>query len=148
MHMIGKPEWFTYRILGWGIRPKTKEGWLYIVGFIAVILAIAYLPVADAVRQAAIGVVVAVLVIDTLSIMVKLDSVHDERERMHQLIIERNCSFAAIVALLVALFWQGWQAQQGGMTTLSLSGMDPWLFGVLGVMLLAKIGTTLALRAR
>ena len=33
--MIGKPEWFTYRFLGWGVRPKTKEGWLYIAVFAA-----------------------------------------------------------------------------------------------------------------
>jgi hypothetical protein len=28
--MIGNPEWFTYRIFGWGVAPKTWQGWVYV----------------------------------------------------------------------------------------------------------------------
>ena len=32
INMIGKPEWFERRkYLGWGIHPKTKEGWIYLL---------------------------------------------------------------------------------------------------------------------
>ena len=34
--MIAKKEWFKPRIFGWGLRPVTWEGWIYVV--VAVLL--------------------------------------------------------------------------------------------------------------
>ena len=36
--MIGKPEWFTYRIFGWGLRPRTWQGWAYILAALLLII--------------------------------------------------------------------------------------------------------------
>jgi len=37
--MIGKKEWFTTRrYTGWGLRPKTWQGWLYVLVAIIVIV--------------------------------------------------------------------------------------------------------------
>jgi hypothetical protein len=36
--MIGKKEWFTTRrYTGWGLRPKTWQGWLYVLVAVIVI---------------------------------------------------------------------------------------------------------------
>jgi hypothetical protein len=36
--MIGRPDWFTKRNFGIGIRPKTWQGWAYILIAIALIV--------------------------------------------------------------------------------------------------------------
>ena len=102
--MIGKPEWFTYRIAGWGIRPKTKEGWTYTGIFLALILAITYLPIPENIKTYLIGTIVALLVIDSLHIMMQLPKVHDERQNYHQLLIERNVSFMAVISIIISMF--------------------------------------------
>jgi len=35
--MIGKPEWFKYRIFGWGLAPKTWQGYTYVLGIVGII---------------------------------------------------------------------------------------------------------------
>ena len=132
--MIGKPEWFTYRIFGWGVRPKTKEGYIYILVWIAVIAAIAALPLEEMLRALLFVVALVVIVIDTMHIMMQLPKVHDERENLQQLIIERNCSFAAIFALVAVLFVQLYMNQW----FMDINVVWP-IFVVLGVMLLTKI---------
>ncbi len=43
--MIGKPGWFTTkRYTGWGIRPKTWQGWVYILVAMVVFIFIYYQP--------------------------------------------------------------------------------------------------------
>ncbi len=147
--MIGKTEWFTYRIFGWGLRPKTWQGWLYVA--VAALLiggsvaaATAYAPMAWVA-----GIVVALFVIDMLHIMLQLPKVSDERENYHQLLIERNCSFAAILAILVIAFYQAYQNhalfQSGSVTALPF---DWSILAVLGVMFAVKVGSTLYLWKR
>ena len=63
------------------------------------------------------GIVLAgIVVLDVIHIMAQLPKVHDERENLQQLVIERNCSFAAIFSLAAALLYQTWQhrADHGG----------------------------------
>ena len=36
--MIGRPDWFTKRNFGIGLRPKTWQGWVYILVAIALIV--------------------------------------------------------------------------------------------------------------
>ena len=35
--MFGKPEWFVPKKFGWGLRPVTKEGWIYAGAWFAVL---------------------------------------------------------------------------------------------------------------
>jgi len=141
--MIGKPEWFTYRIFGWGIRPKTWQGGVYIAVWLLIWAVIATLPIPNQAKAWVLGVVIGVAVLDILHIMTKLNKVHDERENLHQLIIERNCSFAAIAALVVVAIFQ----------TINNSGaagipFDTSIIVVLAAMLVAKVGTTAFVKMR
>ena len=37
--MFGKPEWFVPKSMGWGLRPVTKEGWIYAGVWLGVLIA-------------------------------------------------------------------------------------------------------------
>ncbi|MCX6707735.1 MAG: hypothetical protein NT001_06375 [Candidatus Woesearchaeota archaeon] len=137
--MIGKPEWFTYRIFGWGIRPKTWQGWVYAAVAALLIGFIMAAAINNAIKTWFFGILMAVFVFDILHIMAQLPKVHDERENHHQLIIERNVSFAAIVALVAVALYQTYQnraiiaASNGAVFPFDIS-----ILIVLGVMLLTK----------
>ena len=145
--MIGKPEWFKYRIFGWGVAPKTWQGWVYVATVAFVLGLTMAVGINDTAKMWIFGILIFIVVIDVLSIMVQLPKVSDERENYHQLIIERNCSFAAIIALLtVALY----QTYINAGTFVSGGGIpfDKSILIVLGAMLAAKIGSTLYVRAK
>ncbi|MBW2972683.1 hypothetical protein KY359_06620 [Candidatus Woesearchaeota archaeon] len=135
--MIGKPEWFTYRIFGWGIRPKTWQGWVYLAVVAAVVGFLSAITFNEVLKAWIYGILLAVFILDTLHIMTKLGKVHDERENYHQLLIERNCSFAAIVALVGVALYQTYQ-NRAIMETLVLP-FDYSILVVLGAMVLAKV---------
>lgn len=144
--MIGRPEWFTYRLMGWGIRPRTWQGWVYLGAFLALFALAAQLPAGSATRSWSLGVLTALLVLDAVFIMSRMGAHHDEREHSHQLIIERHCSFAAVAALVAAITYQVYQHRVPG-----VSGnlpCDPWLVGVLAVMAVTKIGSSLYVRMK
>jgi len=44
--MLGRPEWFTFRVAGWGLAPRTWQGWVYIAGFVILWALISLLPLA------------------------------------------------------------------------------------------------------
>lgn len=146
--MIGKPEWFTYRIFGWGIAPKRWQGFVYLAVFALLIGFITAIAMNNAIKISLYIILLGILLFDIIHIMTKLDSVHDERERMHQLIIERNCSFAAIVALFGVALYQAY-------SNMALLGTEKFAFPfdysiiiVLGVMLLVKISSTVYVRMK
>ena len=139
--MIGKTNWFTYRIFGWGLRPKTWQGWAYIFVFMALVFAVSLLPVTDSIKQIAMISLTVILLIDTLHMMFSLEKVHDERQNMQQLIIERNVSYAAVFSILAVMLFQTYRYQiENGMETFSF---DASLIIVLAVMFLTKVGSTL-----
>ena len=103
--LIGKTEWFTYRTFSYGIRPKTKEGWIY--SLIALLLIIGpqlliFLPLI--VREFLSFVFLVIFLLDMLYIWATLSQVHDERALHLQLLIERNASYAQIITLLITIF--------------------------------------------
>jgi hypothetical protein len=57
--MLGKPEWFTYRLAGWGLAPRTWQGWVYIAVFMDDWALITLLPIAHGVRDSLSFTVVA-----------------------------------------------------------------------------------------
>ena len=86
--MIGKPEWFTYRFAGWGLQPRTWQGWVYVAGFAAGFVLISFLPVPEHVREWCIWILAGLALLDVLDLMIRMGAHHDERERFHQLIVE------------------------------------------------------------
>jgi len=104
--MIGKPEWFTYRTFGWGIAPKTWQGWVYVAVLVLLAVFVSALPFGEATKMWLLGIFIGVFVLDALHIMMQLPKVHDERQNYHQLLVERNVSFGAIAALIGVAIYQ------------------------------------------
>jgi len=141
--MFGKPEWFTYRSAGWGLAPRTWQGWVYCLVATVLFVGVPLLPLPGNVRVALVAVLGGAMLLDVFVIMAQLGRVHDERERLHQLIIERNCSFSAVTALCLALLYQSYQFVRHPGPGLPF---DPLLLAVLGIMALTKFASTLYLR--
>ncbi|MBN2142332.1 hypothetical protein JW711_03290 [Candidatus Woesearchaeota archaeon] len=140
--MIGKAEWFKYRMFGWGVAPKTWQGWVYVAAAALILGLATSMTATGAIPPAIVGVVFAIFVADILHVMVQLPRVSDERENMHQLIIERNCSFAAIAALLGMAAWQSYQNKALWIGTSSMGiPFDTSIAVVLAAMLVTKIAS-------
>jgi hypothetical protein len=70
--MIGRPDWFTKKYFGIGVRPKTWQGWAYILVAIALIAFVWWQPLWDwsqQTRNTITIVLAAVVVLDTIHIM-------------------------------------------------------------------------------
>ncbi len=106
--MLGKPEWFERRkYSGWGLTPKTWQGWAYIA---LMALPVLVMPVIPAGAQWATYLIYAWLLIaaaDVLDLMVKVR--RDEREKMHEAVAERNAAWAMVVVITIGI---GFQAAQ------------------------------------
>jgi hypothetical protein len=144
--MLGRPEWFTYRMGGWGIAPKTWQGWVYVGVFMALAVGLPSLPIPVPLKNRIMGMLIGLFLADAIVIWVQLGKHHDERQRLHQLIIERNCSFAAVFALLAVMGFRVYQNRD--MTAAGAFPFDPLLLAVLGAMVLTKLVSTLYLRWR
>jgi len=136
--MLGRPEWFTYRLESWGIAPRTWQGWVYTGAFFALFFLVISLPIPQRAKSTLMWIIGGVFLLDVFTIWSQLGKVHDERQRLHQLIIERNCCVAAVIALAGALIYQSFRHQ----------ALDPLLLVVLGVMALTKLVTSLYVRWR
>lgn len=139
--MIGKPEWFKYRIFGWGIAPKTWQGYVYVAAIAAILGFATAFGLNSPVLPWIMGTVIAIVVLDVMHIMMQLPKVSDERDNYHQLIIERNCSFAAIAALIGIVLFQTYQNRAALNST--MFPFDISLLFVLGAMLAVKIISTI-----
>jgi hypothetical protein len=145
--MIGKPEWFKYRTFGWGVAPKTWQGWAY-VAVVATVLGFTFaIGTNIPALMWVFGILIAVLIIDVMVIMTKLPKVSDERENYHQLIIERNCSFAAIIALVAVALYQTYQ-NVGTLLSQNAIPFDISIVIILGAMLATKIISTLYVKMK
>lgn len=105
--MIGKPEWFKQRkYTGWGITPKTKEGYIYIAAMMGVFLLFLAIPTLDT-RSRIVGTIIWLLVIgiDSIDIMIRLKK--DERSHMHEAIAERNAAWYMVIVLALGIAYQG-----------------------------------------
>jgi len=143
--MLGRPEWFTYRSAGWGIAPRTWQGWVYVGVFLGLLGVILLLPVPEDLKNKLAGAVAGLLILDAILIMTQLGRHHDERERLHQLIIERNCSLAAVFSIAAVMGYQICRSLRAGSHGFPF---DPLLFVVLGAMVATKFISTLYLRRR
>lgn len=104
--MLGKAEWFQKRKYGgWGLSPRTWQGWVYIFVFIGILLGFQSLPFWDtATRTIFTATWALILFFDTLYIMATLQK--DELEQQHEAIAERNASWAMVSVLTVGILYQ------------------------------------------
>jgi len=144
--MLGKPEWFTYRSMGWGITPRSWQGWVYALVFISLVLFLISIPIPGNTKNIVTGIVVGLFTLDAISIWARLGEQHDERQRLHQLIIERNCSVAAVLSIVAVILYRSLEA--GGSASSGALPFDPLLGGVLGVMAVTKLVSTIYLRLK
>jgi hypothetical protein len=137
--MIGKPKWFQRRkYTGWGLSPKTWEGWVYILVIAAIAMLIQYLPIDKQAKPIATIVLVAIIILDLVHIIAHLPM--DERERNHEAISERNALWAILAALGAGA---AWQAITGVMT--NNIQIDPIIIIALAVATIAKAITNIYL---
>lgn len=104
--MIGKPEWFSRRKYGgWGLYPKSKEGWVYILVVMLPLFLFHLLPFWSAsFRFVVTGVFLLFFSIDILNIMFHLKK--DEREIKHEALAERNASWTMVTILVIGLLYE------------------------------------------
>jgi hypothetical protein len=107
MNMIGKPEWFKRRkYAGWGMTPRTWQGWVYVAVFMTLIIGFHAIPTLDNTTRT-VGTMLWVLVIgiDSIDIMIHLKK--DERSHMHEAIAERNAAWFMVIVLALGVAYQG-----------------------------------------
>ena len=104
--MIGRPEWFRRRKYGgWGIHPKTWQGWLYLGVVIGVLVLFQSLPFwSTSVRNYFTLGWVAFLLLDVTHIMVSLD--RDEREYRIEAVSERNAAWFMATVMALGVLYQ------------------------------------------
>jgi hypothetical protein len=100
--MIAKQEWFNRRkYTGWGLSPKTWQGWVYILGFVGIVVGLQSMPI-DATWKVRLTLVLVVcLLIDVFMAMAKVKL--DEREREIEAIAERNASWTMVSTTAVTM---------------------------------------------
>ena len=103
--MIAKPEWFNLRkYSGWGVTPRTWQGWVYTLGIFVSLAIFLALPDLDSqVRTAGTVLWVAFVVLDILPIMVTIKK--DEREYKNEAIAERNASWFMVLVLVIGILY-------------------------------------------
>ena len=139
--MIGNAKWFEIRKYGgWGVKPKTWQGWMYVTG-ITLPLALLLLVPYGSLNARIIASIIWVLVvcIDAMDIMIRIK--RDEREQFHEALAERNATWVMTFTIACALVWQ----MQKGLVAGTLL-VDPALIIVLVIGSLTKLFTFLYLK--
>ncbi len=102
--MIGKPHWFNRRkYSGWGLMPKTWEGWAYIgvgAGMVALIQTLPIDPQLKFYSYLGIG---ALFLFDILHIMAGIKM--DEREAKIEAMAERNASWTMVATVALTIVY-------------------------------------------
>ncbi len=108
--MIGKPEWFGIRKFGgWGVRPKTWQGWAYIFVFIIIVTGITFIPGLNEITQTYIVLgLTGLFVADIAHVMIKMK--RDERELIHEAISDRNAIWFMLLILVIGLMYESIKA--------------------------------------
>lgn len=129
--MIGKSEWFQRRKYGgWGLSPKTWQGWVYVGLLILITWGLMQW------SQAAAYVFIGVMCLDLVHLMVTLKK--DELEVKIEALAERNAAWAMIGVIVIGV---GFQAAQSAIT--GTSQVDYFLVATLFGGVIAKAATNL-----
>lgn len=139
--MIGKPEWFKRRKYGgWGIFPKTWQGWVYIAAIIVPFMIFNALPFwSEKTKMIATLIWLAFLAIDVAHIMIKMKK--DEREKLHEAIAERNALWVMIAVIVIGI---GYQTARASVLQ-DFTNVDWFLIAALFAAVIAKAITNIYL---
>jgi hypothetical protein len=138
--MLGKPQWFQRRkYLGWGIYPKTYQGWVYLVAILVLFGLIQIMPgLSKDSRLVTMSILGVILFLDVIHIMLHLP--RDERERFHEAVAERNALWIILLVLVVGV---AYRAAQGAVNNQVY--LDPVILTAIVAGLAAKAITNLYL---
>ncbi|MDD5111097.1 MAG: hypothetical protein PHG85_00970 [Candidatus Altiarchaeota archaeon] len=140
--MLGKPEWFQRRKYGgWGLTPKTWQGWLYILVIIAPLFVLQMLGANGETIFAANLAWILVFGTDMLDIMRKLKK--DERETQIEAMAERNSAWAMVAIIAIGVGYQA--ASSAASQTLQV---DPFLIAALIAGALVKAASNIHLERK
>ncbi|MGV8151523.1 MAG: hypothetical protein ACP5OG_00425 [Candidatus Nanoarchaeia archaeon] len=104
--VIAKPEWFKRRKYGgWGVVPKTKQGWIYLALVLIPFIILQSIPYISAnIKLVITGAWLVFLCVDIFDVMIRMKQ--DEREKIHEAIAERNALWAIMIVLVVGVGYQ------------------------------------------
>ncbi len=104
--MIAKKSWFKRRKYGgWGVSPKSWQGWLYIALVILPFIIFQILPYwSTEIRVYVTLGWVVFLMLDILPIMITLR--RDEREFKNEAVAERNAAWFMVMVLVIGLIYE------------------------------------------
>lgn len=138
--MLGKPQWFQRRkYLGWGIYPKTYQGWVYVIVMLALLALIQLIPWPGENTAWIIMMIWAVVfAVDIIDITIRLP--RDERDRLHEAVAERNAMWVLIAVLIIGVAYRAAQSAAAGQTYI-----DPVIIIALFAGLAAKAITNIYL---
>lgn len=131
--MIGRPEWFTRRkYLGWGVMPKTWQGWAYVAAAVIPLFAIQYIQFwSEKTKMIATVGWAVILIADFFDIMIRMKK--DEREKIHEAIAERNAMWVMIIVLAAGV---GYEAASSAVN--QTFKVDPFIIAALFAALIIK----------
>lgn len=141
--MIGKAEWFQRRkYSGWGITPKTWQGWVYLILLFIPFIAFQILPFwSTKVRIIGTMIWLAFILLDASHIMMTMKS--DERESKIESLAERNAAWIMVLVMCLGIVYQGITS-----AIYQKSMMDWFLVGALWAGILVKSFSNLYLSKR
>ncbi len=104
--MIAQPEWFNLRKYGgWGVTPRSWQGWVYIIGIFVPLVIFLSLPDLDSqVRTAGTVLWLVFVALDLLPIIVTMKK--DEREYKNEAVAERNASWFMVAVLMIGILYE------------------------------------------
>ena len=121
--MFAKAQWFQKRKYGgWGLTPRTWQGWVYVGGFIGVMMIIQKINFGnEQVKNIISALMVGIFVLDILRIMTQIKK--DELEIQFEAVAERNASWIMVAVLTAGIIYQALISQG--------KEIDPFLIGAL-----------------
>ena len=104
-NIIGKSEWFKRRKYGgWGIRPKTWQGWIYIAALIGSLILFQSLPFwTSGIRLIGTLLWTSFVLVDTTHIMMNIEK--SDLERKIEAFSERNAAWFMIAILIIGVLY-------------------------------------------
>lgn len=138
--MIGDPRWFQRRRYGgWGLAPKTWQGWVYVAVLVLIIASISLLP--KGWQMPAYILAGIVFMADFIHILLKMKK--DERETLHEALAERNAMWVMVTVLGIGIAYQAASSAIAGEPY-----VDPVILIALVCALIAKAATNIYLERR
>lgn len=104
--MIAKASWFGRRKYGgWGVSPKSWQGWVYVGLMILPFMVFQTMPYWDMQTRMYVTVGwVVFLMLDLIPVMVTLKK--DEREYKNEAVSERNAAWFMVMVLVVGILYE------------------------------------------